>query len=208
MTGIVEDSICIYPTADPIVHTQIHITADIQARIAVVLTFTEVEQVVGTLVTDVRIEVGVASAARKLGHSVIVLTCLPNIVIGKEVDVRITVRVTSACIVVNLLIRESGIQPVVTQRLVIQRHVFGRSQIFRIAFRHIDTGIGTRTHPQVFIASALRGDKNDSLRTTAAVKHHGLRCLEECDLGYFGRTNVVCLTRDSVYQYQRFAHVP
>ena len=35
------------------------------------------------------------------------------------------------------------------------------------------------------------GDKNDSLRTTAAVKHHGLRCFEECDLGYFGRTNVV-----------------
>ena len=120
-----------------------------------------------------------------------------------KVYVRITIRISTHCCVIN----STGIIPfcytVITTSFIVHGHITICIQVLRISLRDIHPYIGTNIDMHGWIFASLGSDKNYSFRGTATIEYHSCRIFQHRYTFHFRSLYTWCTTRHTVYQYQR-----
>ena len=90
---IIIGSTNVSPTSDELVHNQVHVTTNAEAVGVVVLGFTEVNQVLCTIVVDVRVEVSTRTTTLNLNGTLRTVIGLADILVRIPVYIRIAIRI-------------------------------------------------------------------------------------------------------------------
>ena len=108
--------------------------------------------------------------------------------------------------VVDILLRVSGIETVVHTGLVVECHVLCTTNILRELLGHVEASVGVGLDLQTVNLTALGGDQDSTLGTFGTIEHHSLCTLQEGDLLDLGRQHVVRRTLHTIDDHER--HVP
>ena len=205
---VVISSVCVYPTRSPVRELEVDVTANIQAINVVVLSFSEVEEVTLTVVAYVCVELSELTTTLEFCSHIVARLCLVQIVRGIELLVWITVRVCSCSSVINLLFCELCSKTIVEECLVVQGHVLSTVKICWVCLCNIHGVVSTSCNLKRSNSTALGGDKDCTLCSTTAIENDSRCALHECDVLYLGWENVVCVTRNTINDYECLTLVP
>ena len=207
--SIIEGSTGIRPTLDNLIDHKVYITTNAEAIGVVVLGITEVQEIFGTIVVDIRIEVGTRTTTLNFQRSFRTIISLTDILVRIVVDVRVAIRVSTRSMIVNVLLRISCARGklVVKTSFVIERHILSRTQILGELLGKVETSIGIGVDLQAVDMTTLRGNQDSALGGFRTIKYNSLSTLEESNLLDFRRQHIVRRTLHTIDNYERHVAV-
>ena len=145
---------------------------------------------------------GKLATALYLHRSIRTVVELAQVVTAVEIHIRIAVRIGTCSRIVNLLLRvfQRLCRVIVGHRLVIERHIFSRTQIFRISLRCIDARIDGGGDAQWLHLATLGSDEDYALGSLGTIKYYGRSTLEHGNLLHFCGIDGAGLTGSSIYE--------
>ena len=197
---IIEGCTGVDPSLNFISNVYIHITTNAEALGIIILSLTKLEIIALAIIVDIAIEVSSLTTTADFCSSLITAVHLSEIIRRIEIEIRITIRVQTCSMIIDILSRIKLRQTIITTSLVIESHILCTAKILRIRLCYIQTCISLHLDLQAVIMTTLSGYDYSTLGSLATIEHHSLRTLEERYLCNLTWLNVVSFTRHTIYQ--------
>ena len=145
---------------------------------------------------------GKLATALYLHRSIRTVVELAQVIAAVEIHIRIAVRVRTCSRIVNLLLRvfQRLCRVIIGHRLVIERHILSRTQIFRVSLRCIDARIDGGSDAQWLHLTTLGSDEDYALSCLCTIEYYGRSALEHGNLLHLGGIDGAGLTGNSIYE--------
>ena len=199
VTLVIESSITIHPSRQPVTQFQIDITTNVQTSSVVVFTLTKTNQVIDIRQTNVGIEVSHLTTTTNFNSSIVTLIGLIQIIAWEEIQLGITIGIVTNRIMIDILIAKNSRFSIVSKCLIIKRCIHSRTQVFRITLRNKKSSITTYAGFQSVITATLSRDENCTVSSATAIKNYCLWRAEERNLLNLRRQYIIRITGHTIY---------
>ena len=123
---------------------------------------------------------------------------LPQIVRAIEINVRITIWISSQCCLINCRSIILLCYTVITAGLIVESHVAIGIQILRIRNGNIDSHRATNIYTHRRILTTFGSDKDNPLRRTTTIERYGSGIFQHRHTLYFCSSDIAGTTRYTV----------
>ena len=147
----------------------IHISTYKETTDIIIFCLTHFKQGRFTIIASSSIVFYFLSTTTYLSNCFRTIVCFFQIIGRIHVKIGITVRIQAGRMIVNISIRVIGRQSIISTSLVVERHIFCRSQIFRIRFWSIKAGIRMNIDIKITYFSSFSGNRDNAFSRTRTV---------------------------------------